>query len=429
MKFLNIFFLFALIIPLIANAQNSDYYDANSIKYDDFVYSDNIKSVKLTKLGFELSMPIIELNSNDKLRLRFDDLSRNEKTYAYSIVLCDVNWLPTDLMEMEYVEGITPNYINDYQYSYNTTTKFIHYNLEFPNEDFKIKKSGNYLLKVFEADNPDSLIITRRFYVYENKATISAEVIHSRKPMYRNIKQELLIDVNTQGLNMNNIYQDFNLLVMQNGRKDNMIKKTEASSFSNNIVSYKNIGDIEFNGGNEFRNFDIRNLKINTDRIRTISYDRDSYQVFLLEDLSRQKLNYRFYQDLNGSYSIINKENTHISYDLEADYANVHFSLQSKFPFPDGSVYIIGEFNNWNLNKAVQMDYNPALQAYEKSILLKQGFYDYQYLFKTNDGETLIYKFEGSHSETENVYHIFVYYRFQGEYYDRLIGLKTVESQ
>lgn len=419
------------LISLFGISQNNDgYYSKNQLRYDNYVYKDYIKSVKLNKLGMEISKPFIRLNSNEQLRLRFDDLNTYERNYSYSITLCDFNWREVDLMKMEYMQGMEVNYIQDYKYSYNTTTNYIHYNLVFPNENIQLKKSGNYLLKVFFDDNPDSLIITQRFYVYEDLLPIDAEVIMSRDPMYRNFKQELKININTQANPLPNVYIDFKMKVMQNGRKDNEIIKTQPSNFSNNIISFKNPGDIEFYAGNEFRNFDTRRLKTLSNRIRNIEYKNNGYQVYLIPDPVRLNRNYKSYSDINGQFSIINNDNTIRSYDIEADYTNVHFTLPVDFPYTNGSVYILGELNNWNLDKRVQMEYDHEKKAYTKTLMLKQGFYNFQYLFVPNNqtkGE--IMKLEGSHSETENTYHIFVYYKSQGDFYDRLIGLRSVNSQ
>jgi hypothetical protein len=62
-------------------------------------------------------------------------------------------------------------------------------------------------------------------------------------------------------------------------------------------------------------------------------------------------------------------------------------------------------------------------------MLLKQGFYNYQYVF-VKDGKQA-YSFEeveGNSYETENLYSIYIYHRTQGKYYDRLVGYKQLSS-
>jgi hypothetical protein len=75
------------------------------------------------------------------------------------------------------------------------------------------------------------------------------------------------------------------------------------------------------------------------------------------------------------------------------------------------------------------MTYNYKRFGYECDILMKQGYYNYTYVFlkdkqKAGD-ETLT---EGSHWETENDYAIYVYHRQRGTYYDQLVAIKRLNS-
>jgi hypothetical protein len=70
---------------------------------------------------------------------------------------------------------------------------------------------------------------------------------------------------------------------------------------------------------------------------------------------------------------------------------------------------------------------NPETKAFETIQLLKQGAYNYQYLFvPTNSNKTTTDLTEGNYYETENEYLILVYHRPFGERYDRLIGVQQV---
>jgi hypothetical protein len=62
-------------------------------------------------------------------------------------------------------------------------------------------------------------------------------------------------------------------------------------------------------------------------------------------------------------------------------------------------------------------------------MLLKQGWYNYEYIF-LKDGETKADPsfFEGNHYETENEYLILVYYRNPLSRYDRLVGTQITTS-
>ena len=74
------------------------------------------------------------------------------------------------------------------------------------------------------------------------------------------------------------------------------------------------------------------------------------------------------------------------------------------------------------------MKYNPETHAYEGSQLLKQGAYNYQYLYVapgSTAGSTA--QAEGNYYETENEYLILIYNRAFGERYDKLIGMQLVK--
>ena len=49
--------------------------------YTDCTFRPSIKSVQLHRAGWDMTYPIIELNSADQLELRFDDLSDEVKNY------------------------------------------------------------------------------------------------------------------------------------------------------------------------------------------------------------------------------------------------------------------------------------------------------------------------------------------------------------
>ena len=66
------------------------------------------------------------------------------------------------------------------------------------------------------------------------------------------------------------------------------------------------------------------------------------------------------------------------------------------------------------------MQYDSVQRIYTSRILLKQGWYDYQYVLKSR--ELPYYHFEGSHFETENYYEIFVYHRPYMPRADLLVG-------
>ena len=90
-----------------------------------------------------------------------------------------------------------------------------------------------------------------------------------------------------------------------------------------------------------------------------------------------------------------------------------------------GKIYLNGDFVQNLFTHESEMIYNPDNQQYEKALLMKQGNYNYQYLYVPNgqtEGNTA--GVEGDFHETENEYTIYIYYHPMGARYDRLIGCR-----
>jgi hypothetical protein len=75
------------------------------------------------------------------------------------------------------------------------------------------------------------------------------------------------------------------------------------------------------------------------------------------------------------------------------------------------------------------MDYNPEKRVFEKAVLVKQGFTNYQFIVADEKGnidqENAI---DGNFYQTENDYSVIVYYRENNDRYDRVIGKGNANS-
>ena len=393
----------------------------------DAVYQDNIHTVKFFREGWDFSLPILELGSNQRLLLKFDDLSENKKNYSYAITHCDFDWFPSRLILPEYMEGFVDNPINDYTMSINTTIPYVNYLLAIPNDNTKLLVSGNYLLTVFEEGKRDKPILTRRFYVTEPSTKISGIVKKATFDGFKGPNQEVDFMVEYPGISIQDPRNDVKVVLMQNSRTDNAITNLKPLNVRNNQLSYDYTQENVFPGGNEFRNFDAKNIRVNGLGVANIEFVRPMYHITLRTDEPRSAGGYRFENDLNGRYLVKNDRAN--DPDLESDYIFVHFSLKLPQPLLGGEIYIFGELSGWQCKPESKMTYNPALNLYEGAMLLKQGFYDYQYVYIDRANQKIDSSIlEGSHVETENDYQIFVYYRGFSSRYDRLIGFRTINS-
>ncbi len=400
---------------------------ADTPYYSDNVFDNRIKTVLLHREGWELSYPIIGLKSDDRLLLKFDLLGDNIETFCYTIIHCSKDWEESDIFRNDYTDGFDDNPVEEYRTSFNTTINYIHYSLAIPNEKMTIKLSGNYILKVFPEGRPGEPVLTRRFMVTEDAVSISADVHRPRMTSASNSSQQVDFTIRYQGDNIrdprNNIYS----FILQNGRWDRIASNLVPDFIGNNELRYSSLSENNiFPGGNEFRYFDIKSIRYQSEYVKSIDFlDRD-YHVRLTPSENREFKPYFYWQDFNGRYIVAYQEGRNP--DTDADYVNVYFSLPSKNPVPGGKLFVSGAFSNWTLNENNLMVYNPASSSYESIILLKQGWYNYEYAFLPEGSETTVTKFEGDHYETENDYTILVYYRNPRDRYDRLAGSLTLNT-
>lgn len=396
-----------------------------SLTYDDMIYSSEIKSVQLYKEGWELSYPVIAFNSNEKIVLSFDDLNAGAKTYSYTIIHCTSDWQPSGLFQAEYIEGFYQNHITEYFSSFNTFIKYTNYRLVIPNEEMKPKYSGNYLLKVFENYDEKQVVLTRRFYVCENTVSIIGRIKRPVLTKFQDCCQEILFSIFHPNFPVYSPMTDLKVVVNQNNRKDIALTGLKPLFIKTDELVYENQTTQVFPGGNEFRNFDIKSMRYQSEFIRSISFEHPNYYIDLTTSKPRNNSRYFFDNDLNGNFVIQVQEG--VRNNTDADYTVVIFRLDSPLPFENGDVYVTGRFNSWGLEPLNKMEYNYEEKAYELSMLLKQGYYNYQYTFvdrKTSVQDTGV--IEGNFYETENDYYIYVYFREPGSRYDRLIAYEKI---
>lgn len=384
---------------------------------------ENIRTIQFSGSKIGGQVPVIRLG--EPLLLKFDDLDADFKNINYRIEHYDFEWKPSDLFPDEYLNGFAEGEILDRENSFNTLVAFTHYQLQLPNRNVSIKKSGNYLLKVFTSD-PDDPLFTRKFVVYEALTNITAEVFRPSNISFRDTHQEIRFSIYHKDYTMPNPLEDLKVLIMQNGDWHTAITDLKPQFIRNQRIDFNYISKILFPGCYEFHNFDSKTAMIATLNINHVELD-NIFNIYLKIDEPFEFSPYLRYFDVNGNFVIRNTEGKNS--DLEADYTWVHFKLKRE-PLPKSDkLYIVGAFNNWATNYENQMSYNLDAEWYEASLLLKQGFYDYSYAVKNKRKKPMNRTaIDGSFYQTENDYQILVYYREIGERYDRVIGFSQVKS-
>jgi hypothetical protein len=401
---------------------------SDSLLYSNHIFTDRIKTVQLYKEGWNLSNPVMKLRSTDRLTLHFDLMGNEPETYYYSIIHCDKNWKKSGIYPTDYLEGYDENQIEDYKPSFNTTVSYFHYRVTFPNDRLRIRLSGNYILTVYPVGEPEKPVLTRRFIVTEDVAMITSKVQRPQMDVSHNTGQQVEFNVNYTGLSIADPYRDISAVVIQNGQWTNGKSNLKPDFIGNNELKFNSLSEkYIFNGGNEFRYFDIRSIRYQSEYVRKIDFTGGNYHVFLFPSENREFKPYFYWQEFNGRYYIAVQEGRDI--DTEADYIWVYFTLPSKYVIPGGNMYVSGALADWALKPENLMSYNSEKAEYQGSMLLKQGWYNFEYIFLKDGLKTAEpSSFEGNHYETENEYLIIIYYRNMRDRYDRIIGTNIVNS-
>jgi len=425
------FIVVFLLVSMFTVAQEDDteYFKEDYLRNANFIYKENIKSVLIYKEGFEMSAPLVRLNSADKLIFSFDDLNGDYEKYEYTIVHCDADWNDSDLMPNEYLESFHSDYVDDFQFAVNTMQDYTHYKHYIPNDMVRYRLSGNYVLKVYTSGDPENVIFTRRFYVMDPKVNLHARIKAPSRVEERNTRQEVVFSIGTAGFSIGDPHREIMVTIMQNGRWDNAITDLKPRQVRGSELVYDYDGVNVFDGGSDFRYFDMKSLRYNSMRVKAIEYTpATGYQVFLHDDKVKKKNVYENTQEsMNGRFLIKSEDMNYT--DFESDYAMVHFFLPYDTPLIHGKLYLFGGLTEWNFLPANELTYDYEAGGFRASIMLKQGYYNYKYMLLPNDSKIGDVTFiEGNFFATNNEYSFFVYYRPLGGRYDQLINVTSMFS-
>ncbi|MFP5471452.1 MAG: type IX secretion system plug protein domain-containing protein [Bacteroidia bacterium] len=387
----------------------------------DIVVDSTIHTVLLKPEKWALKEPIIYLNSEEKLTIRFDDFSENLRRFSYQIVRCYSDWEETTENTQNFINGFINDYIDQAQYSQNTLVNFKHYSFVFPT-DYSFTKSGNYALKVFDMET-NQLAFIKRFQVLENKCTIEPDVKKASKLDDANYRQEIDFKISIpEGIY--NPTQEIEVRLFKNGNRVDIRTNLKPIFIENSTLTYDFDEENVFDGGNEFRSLNIQSLRYNAENIARIEKTGNDIHVTLLEEKARTFAKYFSKEDLNGKLLIKNQDRE--PSDLTAEYVAVNFSLNVPQFLPDGDIYIFGELSDWQINDKFKLNYDIETKIYSTSLLLKQGFYDYEYVYVKKQSDKIDEAFiEGTHFQTQNEYTIQVFWKNRGLNEDFLIGSHT----
>lgn len=385
------------------------------------IKSDRIATLQVVAGDDWLSPPVITLGGEDAITISFDDMTHEYHRYAYRIERCEADWTTSDaLFTSDYCEGFNDgNTIEDVKNSTNTNILYTHYRLKIPNERCNIKMSGNYRVTIYD-DNTSEEVATACFMVVDQRVGLQLEATTNTDIDTNGAHQQIEMKINYAGLKVNNPRQEIKTVVMQNGRWDNAVINAEPQYIMADGLQWTHNKQLIFNGGNEYRKFETLDVSHATMGLESVKWDGKDYHAYVWTDEPRNS--YVYDEDANGAFYVRNSDN--IENDYISEYVYVHFAL--KTPPTDNDIYINGIWTNDQFLPKYRMIYNPQNGLYENVLLLKQGYYSYNYLVKNGDGSFSPLQSEGNFCYTENKYQCMVYYKAAGDRTDTLVGYRQI---
>lgn len=384
------------------------------------------RTLKVQREGDFMALPIIRLNSDEKITVSFDELTDDVSYLRWRLVHCNADWQPSQLLEQEYVEGFNVADVDDYAFSSNTFIHYVNYRITIPAEGMRPLVSGNYLLQVFPEDDDERVLLQARFSVSEEAVKILPKVTTSTDMGINGEWQQVNADIVTDKFKINDPFSELCVVVTQNGSADHTAMTRRPLRVEPGKLIYDHDRALIFPAGNEFRRFETVRADYPGMHVDSVRYIDPVYHAYLAADRRRDRSEYLYDRTQFGRYMV--REYNSTDSDLGADYVTVHFTLET--PELQGmDVYVDGELTHSLRQPQYRMHYDIERRAYTLELPLKQGSYNYRYVAvprrdpSARADHTMT---EGNHYETDNEYGISVFMRQPGDRADRLIGTATV---
>ena len=387
------------------------------------IYDENVRTLIVIVDDDPTLPPILSLRKRHSLSIEWDEMSHNYQRYIYHLQHCDAEWKPSDeIFESDFMTGLNNQLVEDYEKSFNTTQIYTHYRLRLPNQQLRPLLSGNYRLQIFHEDDnisEDTPVLEVQFCMYENVTNIRTQVSSNTDVDFNKDHQQVTLGVGYGTLNVIDPQRELKVVVFQNRRWDNRVTELIPNIRNNAGIEFTHNRNLIFPAGSEFHRFEILDIHRTAMGVERIEWFDPYYHATLFAEQPQH--NYTSVKDQNGVFVLRSSDD--IDDDITAEYVVVHFFLQTP-RLPGGDVYVCGLWTGESFHPDCKMEYDELHKQYHVGLLLKQGYYSYQY--RQEDGSTA--RTEGDFYQTENEYSVLVYYRGQGARYDRLVGYSTTKT-
>lgn len=383
------------------------------------ILTDNIQTLQVVAADRWLELPVIDLNSDDVINIDFDDMTHEYHRYTYIVEHCESDWsVSTGLFESDYLEGFYNGLtIDDHEESLNMATLYTHYHLELPNDQCRIKMSGNYRLTVIDENEDNTPILYAYFMVVEQRFGVGVDVKTNTDIDINHSHQQLEISLQYGSVEVSDPDRQIKTIVMQNNRWSTARIAPRAQLITNEGMRWQHCRDLIYPATNEYHKFEFLDLHRNSMGVDHTHFDGTNYNVWINTDVPRP--NYVYDEDADGAFYIRNTDN--YNNNTESEYFVCHFTYSIDQPF-NGDIFLNGQWTNDRLLPKYKMEYDYATHTYHCALKLKMGYYSYQYILQHPDGTVVYLPSDGNYYETKNRYSCLVYFRPTGSRTDLLFG-------
>lgn len=384
------------------------------------VYKSDIKTLQVTAGDEWQEMPVIHLGSSEQIKISFDELSHDYHRYTYKITHCDAHWNTDELLTSDYLEGFSQdNVIDSVENSLNTNVLYTHYNFSLPNSNCKLKMSGNYKVHIIDDESHDT-VVTACFIVAEEKMKVALSATSNTDKGVNTHWQQVDMQLSYSTSGINNPQQQIQTYLVQNNNIPQAVINAKPQYIAYGQLTWSHCNDYIFDGGNVYHKFETIDLKAITPGLDKITWDGDYYHAWLIPN--EPVRNYSYDESARGSFLIRNSDYNDVT--TTCDYVWVHFKLIT--PHISQPVYIMAQ---WTQNRCLpeyEMFWNEDDHCYERSVLLKQGYYSYRYVCLQTNGSVSNLPTEGQFFQTSNKYTAIIYYRPSGARTDLVVGTAEI---
>ncbi|MDZ7720845.1 MAG: DUF5103 domain-containing protein [Balneolaceae bacterium] len=380
----------------------------------------SIRSIQFHREGDPASAPILNLDGNDQLQLRFEHLSLESRQFRVSLTHHNPDWSRSGLPQERFMSGFYNTILNSGELSNSNRPYYRQYSFTFPTEQFQITKSGNYLLKIEDSDT-GYLVLTLPFFVSENKGSLRSSVEKLSVPrqnlrrLHRPVSQFILPDFVQQP------QFDLEFYFAQNQFWGRTKEAGELDFSAPDHVQFELNPENSFIGDYEFRTLSIDQLS-QSDKYVIEAFPTEIPPRLILKDDAEGF----------GTSGLMNLDRLgpfgNPDMDLQSRYADIVFRFDTdQFPDSTDSIHLLGDFNNWSVSRNNELQFDEKTGRWETNQIIKQGEYKYKYVLIEGSEIKDLY-FDEQFTNNRQQYHAFVYLKDPNEFYYRLLQVQSFLS-